>query len=450
MSGQGAADEAVFRAHRLVGRGEDEAAKGVYLAALRCDPTHFVALNDLAALLCASGHRTAARRAYAQAIAHHPQNPIAHANLGNLLYEDGDATGAEALFRAALAADHDFSQAHQGLARILDERGEEAEAHWRKGFAGHAVVTRRFRGVGQGIPLTLLISARLGNMATRRWIDESIFAVTEIFAEFYDFAQQPPPARLIVNAIGDADLCARELARAEEFCATAEGGVINPPARVIKTGRAENARRLSGISGLVTANTELFSRENLAAAELTFPLLLRAPGHHTGRHFLRVESRDALPATLAALPGEKLLAMDCLDARGADGFHRKYRVLFIDGKMFPLHLAVSADWMVHYFSAAMAENENFRGEERRFLGNMREVLGSRACETLARVGEALGLDYAGIDFGLARDGSVLLFEANATMNVFPPPADAIWDYRRPAIEAALDAARKMVLFRAGN
>ncbi len=61
----------------------------------------------------------------------------------------------------------------------------------------------------------------------------------------------------------------------------------------------------------------------------------------------------------------------------------------------------------------------------------------------------MGLDYAGIDFGLARDGSVLLFEANATMNVFPPDADPKWDYRRPAIEKALEAARKMVLSRAG-
>lgn len=449
MSGQGA-EEAVSRAQNLARRGEDEAAKRDYLEALRCDPTHFIALNDLAALLCASGHRSAARRAYAQAIAHHPQNPVAPANLGNLLYEDGDAAGAERLFRSALAADPDFPAAHQGLARILDERGDEAERHWRKGFVGHAVVTRRYCGAPPGIPLLLLVSARLGNMATRRWIDDRHFAVTEIFVEFFDFSQKPPPHRLVVNAIGDAELCAVELARAEEFCEGAKTAVINPPARVKMTGRAENARRLAGIAGLVAPKTALLSREELAEARLSFPLLLRAPGHHTGRHFLRVESRDALPAALAALPGQNLLAMDCLDARGADGFFRKYRVLFIAGEMYPLHLAISADWMVHYFSAAMAENENFRIEERRFLENMGEALGERACKTLAAIGEDMGLDYAGIDFGLARDGSVLLFEANATMNVFPPAPDPIWDYRRPAIEKALDAARNMVFSRAGG
>ncbi len=322
MSGQGI-EEAVARAQNLARRGEDEAAKAAYLEALQCDPTHFVALNDLAALLCASGHRSAARRAYAQAIAHHPQNPIAPANLGNLLFEDGDAAGAERLFRAALAADPEFPAAHQGLARILDSRGEDAGPHWRKGFVGHAVVTRRFRGASPGISLLLLISARLGNMETRRWIDDRVFAVTEIFVEFFDFSQRPPPHRLVVNAIGDADLCATELARAEEFCALAKAPVINPPSRVKMTGRAENTRRLAAIPGLVAPNMALFSRDELATASLPFPLLLRAPGHHTGRHFLRVESRDGLPAALAALPGKNLLAMDCLDARGADGFFRK-------------------------------------------------------------------------------------------------------------------------------
>jgi glutathione synthase/RimK-type ligase-like ATP-grasp enzyme len=56
----------------------------------------------------------------------------------------------------------------------------------------------------------------------------------------------------------------------------------------------------------------------------------------------------------------------------------------------------------------------------------------------------LGLDYAGIDFALAPDDSVLLFEANATMVVFPPGPEPMWDYRRAAVEATLEAARRML------
>jgi glutathione synthase/RimK-type ligase-like ATP-grasp enzyme len=75
------------------------------------------------------------------------------------------------------------------------------------------------------------------------------------------------------------------------------------------------------------------------------------------------------------------------------------------------------------------------------------VLGARAMAALAGISAKLGLDYAGIDFGLAADGSVLLFEANATMVVNPPEPDPMWEYRRPAIDAVLSAVKRMLLGR---
>jgi hypothetical protein len=99
---------------------------------------------------------------------------------------------------------------------------------------------------------------------------------------------------------------------------------------------------------------------------------------------------------------------------------------------------------VHYFSAAMATDPRHRDEERRFLDDMLGVLGPLAMSALARIGQQLGLDYAGIDFGVGAKGAVLLFEANATMVIVPPPLDPIWDYRRAAIDVALQAARRLV------
>jgi hypothetical protein len=143
-----------------------------------------------------------------------------------------------------------------------------------------------------------------------------------------------------------------------------------------------------------------------------------------------------------------LLAIDYLDARGADGMARKYRVMIIDGMLYPLHLAISADWKVHYFTADMAANAAHREEERRFLVDMPSVIGPRALAALGAIGQSLGLDYAGVDFGLGPDGALLLFEANATMVINPPDPDPMWDYRRAAILAALDAAKRMLLTRA--
>ena len=155
------------------------------------------------------------------------------------------------------------------------------------------------------------------------------------------------------------------------------------------------------------------------------------------------DSKDLL-SSAEALPGDELLIMEFLHARGADGMTRKYRVMIIGGELYPLHLAISKDWKVHYFSAAMATDQAFRNEEQRFLEDMPAALGARAIGALLRIGVVLGLDYAGIDFGLRADGSILLFEANATMVIAPPPPDPMWNYRRAAIERARQAAAALV------
>jgi hypothetical protein len=92
----------------------------------------------------------------------------------------------------------------------------------------------------------------------------------------------------------------------------------------------------------------------------------------------------------------------------------------------------------------MADDAAFRDEEAAFLDDMAAALGAKAVAALERVAGALGLDYAGMDFALDPDGRVLLFEANATMVINPPEPDPIWDYRRPAIERALAAARALI------
>ena len=446
-----ALDAVVGRARGLAMRGDDEAAKRVYLEALRLDPTCFDALNDLGALNHASGHRSAARIAYQQAAASHPANPMARVNLANVLVEDGDPLAAEAHYRAALAADADFAPAHQGLARVLGEVGDpQAELHLRKGFAGRAIERRRHRGAGQGAPLLLLATARLGNMPTGQWIDDHDFAISIVHVEFWEPSQRLPPHALIVNAVGDADLCGEALARAQDLIAHSSAPVVNRPARVAVTGRADNARRLAGVPGVVAPRVLTLARSEILAAEsLGYPLLLRAPGYHTGLHFVRVDNRQGLMDALATMPGENVMAMDYLDARGPDGMARKYRVMCVDGKLLPLHLAVSHDWKVHYFTADMAQSAAHREEERRFLEDMPGLLGARAMAALGEIFARIGLDYAGIDFALTPDGSVMLFEANATMVVIPPSSDPMWDYRRGPVAAVVEAARRMARARAG-
>ena len=439
------------QARSLAASAEDDAAKQIYLAILQRDATHFAALNELGTLAYESGHRSASRTAYRQAVQFHPDNPIGRVNLGNLLLEDGELAAARAQYEAALALDPELADAHLGLARVLTEvgKGFAAAPHWQKGFAGRALVTRRYRGTAPAVPVLLLVSARGGNIPTRLLLDDRVFAITALYAEFFDSKQPLPPHAVVFNAIGDADLCGDALAAAEKLVAKTDALIVNPPSVVRQSGRAENAARLKNLPGVVAPAIRAARRLDLLGERgLRFPLLLRAPGFHTGRHFVKVDRQEDLAPAIATLPGPELFVIEFLDARGADRIARKYRVMIIGGAFYPLHLAVSTDWKVHYFSSDMAANGAYRTEEQRFLEDMPGVLGPRAMAALAAIGQTLGLDYAGVDFALARDGSVVLFEANGTMVINPPEPDPIWDYRRAPIRAALDAAQRMVLAKA--
>jgi hypothetical protein len=152
---------------------------------------------------------------------------------------------------------------------------------------------------------------------------------------------------------------------------------------------------------------------------------------------------------MASLPGPELLVIQYLDARDGQGLARKYRAMIVDGRVYPLHLALSRDWKVHYFSAAMADSPGHRAEEAAFLADMGAAVGQRAVSVLERIGAALGLDYAGVDFAVAPDGRLQLFEANAAMVVAPPSPEPMWNYRRAAAARVIEAVQAMVMDRAG-
>jgi hypothetical protein len=441
------ADDALEHARNLARSGEDEAARLAYLEVLRRDSTNFEALIELGNLALAGGFRSAAKTAYAEAIKHHPANPIARVNLANVMRGDNDSAAAKLHYEAALAIDAHMHEAHEGMAWVLkDIEPDAAEKHLQLGFLGRALVTRPYRGDKIGIPLLLLVCARGGNIPTDLWINDRRFTIHALYPEFYDPRVPLPHHALVVNAIGDADLCAAALSRCKDVLAHSHAPVINLPIRVQATGRAEIARRLGAIPGVIAPKIDtLHPAAILGAHDLQFPLLLRRPGFHTGEHFVYVASRDELPKAIASLSGAtELLLIAYLDARGADGMSRKYRAMFVDGVIYPLHLAISSHWKVHYFSSAMAQNALFREEERRFLEDMPTALGATAMEALGQICTTLDLEYAGIDFAVATDGSIMLFEANATMVVFPPSQDAMWDYRRRAIDNVLEAASRML------
>jgi hypothetical protein len=167
---------------------------------------------------------------------------------------------------------------------------------------------------------------------------------------------------------------------------------------------------------------------------------------HGGIGVQKITTREELERCRAGMPGP-VYATRYVDYRAADGNYRKYRIIFIDRRPYPYHLAISADWMVHYYSAQM---ENFPWkleEERHFLQDPESALGHAGWRAIEAVGKRLNLDYAGIDCSLLPDGRILVFEANPTMLVHPEAAAGPLGHKNPYIQRIFDAFEQMLLER---
>jgi hypothetical protein len=449
----------LLRARLLEELGLREDARNAYLNVLVRERYHYDAMMRLGTLFAMNRQGELAQTVFAEAVLRHPDQAPAHTALGNVLLDKGDLAGAQHAFETALQIDSVHHEAHRGLAIMLERAGQPdaAAPHWRKGFPDGSIAVAPYRGANAPVRLLVLCSAIGGNIPLQHVLDDRIFATATLVAESYAHEMTLPPHEVVFNAVGDADRSGRALGIVKQIVPRLSAPVVNPPEHIDASGRVAVAERLRAVPGIVTPRIVAFSRAQLtngeveatlAAQGFSWPLLLRSPGFHTGEHFTLVDGPERLAATIAELPGEELLALSYLDTRRADGTFRKYRVMFIDGTAYPLHLAIASHWKVHYFSAAMADEQRYRDEERAFLEDMTGVLGSAAIAALDRIRETLALDYGGIDFALDAQGRIAVFESNATMVILTPDADDRWNYRRKPIQRVLEATRAMLVRRA--
>jgi hypothetical protein len=409
---------------------------------------------NLGMLLYRTERHAAARTAFTQAVTHHPRAVVAHVNFANVLVDDGEVAAARAHYERALELEPAHAEAHHGLAILLERAGERMRAreHWRQAYADRELPRSAFRGEGTPVRILRLVSALGGNIITTRFLDDRVMETTTLVVEGYTPAIRVPAHDVLVNAVSDADRCADALAIAASIAARSSARIINPPDAVRATDRLGNAQRLGMLPGVVTPRiariplAQLIAPtgpQELHARGFTWPLLLRAPGFHTGEHFVRVEHPSQLAAAAVQLPSADAFVMEFLDTRAPDGTSRKYRVMLVEGVIYPLHLAISHDWKVHYFTADMGENAAYRAQDAAFLHDMPGTLGNGAMAALERIGKTLGLEYAGIDFTLDANGNVVVYEANATMIVLPPDPDPRWNYRRAPVDRIISAVRQM-------
>jgi hypothetical protein len=266
--------------------------------------------------------------------------------------------------------------------------------------------------------------------------------------------RQLPPYDLVFNLIGDADQGAAALQSAVAFEERCGVTLLNEPRKVQRTRRHMIPDLLGGIDDLVIPRVAEFpaaalrspTRVSLLAdGGLDLPLLLRSAGKHGGETLERITTEPELAQYCSSLPADELVyATAYHDYISPDRFYRKYRAIFVDGTLFPYHLAISPHWVVHYFSAGMEVYPWKLAEELAYLDDAGAVLGERAMAALTAIGERMGLDYCGVDFSLLPDGRVLLFEANATMLVHPEDEQGVLARKNPYVARILGAFDNLI------
>jgi len=410
---------------------------------------------DLAANAILSGENDAIRSFLETLLGRDPRFVNLLWRLADFAFAQRNFAAARQTYEQALAIDPLNLELHIGIATAYEEIGDlaAADAEWSSALLRGAV--RLFPYTGSGKPVRVLtIASALHAIRYELFLDPAVMQNKTLYTQAYADDQPLPEHDVVLVAVADVESDARALEVAQAIVARTSAPVLNHPDRVLRTSRIEQAERLGSLEGVVTPKVVSVVRDRLCAPSgaafvrdlgFSFPVLLRSPGFHNGRFFELVDDEDELSSVAATMPTAEVLLISYQDTRSADGMTRKFRVMSINGALYPVHLAISPDWKVHYASSAMRERASFRDEEAAFLADPAGAAGPRTMQTLARIAAMMNLDYGGIDFGIDQQGRVVVFEANGAMAIFTPDDDPRWDYRRAAISRALGAVQRMLV-----
>ena len=412
-------------------RKTDEAV-ALHQRALALNPTSAEAHNNLGDVFKEQGRLDDAVASYLRALACKPDFAIALCNLGTTYAIASQFEPAAEWYRRALAIDPDQGVANMNLASILESGGRLAEAqlYRRRAPRPQPLIVEPAPEPRRNV--LILTAAGDGNVPVETLVPKQVNSRVKWNVECATDGQEDalPPYDVVFNVIGNADLIGPSLPRMTRFLGRCRRPVLNPPERIPPTRRDRMPALFADIPNVVVPPVTRLLREEaaapglaarLAAAGLTYPLLMRPISGQGGTGIVLVDTPDQL-AGLTFSDADAFYFISYRDYRSADGYFRKYRTIFVDRQPHPYHLAISPRWLVHYFSAEMLAEPWKREEERRFLENPAEALGPVVAEAIAAIGRRMDMDYCGIDFSVLPDGRVLVFEANATMSVILPDA----------------------------
>ncbi len=407
-----------------------------------------------------------------------------HHNLGQLLEESSDLAGACGAYDAALGLDPTFlpsllaraacyarqqawDDAAGAYTRVLEVDPTSLQAHLAlyeieqiRGHADRAVEHQRHALTQQRLYSRRAPQERrrvLGLLAPGDWkanapLELILPPEQTTLHRLYVVGDEPqvkldlPPVDVAFVAIGESPAAVRPLRTAARVLRSLAIPAINEPRFVLRTNRMRLPRFLASIPNCVVAPIALATRAMLLEGNMNmpFPVIVRPIGSHAGEGLERIDDARALADYAARMPQGTYYVSTFIDYRSADGYYRKYRVILIDGRPYPFHLAVSPNWMVHYYNSPMREQAWMREEEARYLEGGGECNSAPILATLRLIAKRLRLDYIGVDCAIDRDGRLVVFEADPAIIVHLLDDPQLFGYKRGAIKNIFSAIESML------
>jgi len=473
---------------RLLGeRGDAAMAIALQRHALRRAPGHAQAARDLAAASAAIASTAGAAALYDAALQHEPDVAVhhravgslqrfvgmervaallvaavradpsfapAHAALANIAARRGDRAAAMHGYALAVMLDWDDADAHLALANLYDTAGNarDAQRHLREALARKTRYASRSPHAVRRVLLLKTPGSFLANALPDFCLDANRTNVDALYVT--DAVAALPPAGsydVLFNAMSATEEHAGTIERCRALIDAAGAAAINHPARLDGVRRAALPHTLRDVPGCVVQPVCRLTRDEVEAAgvsgafgaELPFPLLIRPVDTQRGDGLERLHDANHVMGYLARFDAAAFTVTPFVDYRSADGFYRKYRVIVVDGVPYPYHLAISTDWLVHYWrvSGAMRASAALRAEEERFLAEPERVFPTWTA-TFTAMAHAVGLEFFGVDCALDDAGRVLVFECDPSAFVHAhTDVDGPFAYKLrfvPRIFAALD------------
>jgi hypothetical protein len=213
------------------------------------------------------------------------------------------------------------------------------------------------------------------------------------------------------------------LAAASALAAKISRPWFNHPDRIIDTGRDQVSRALQGIDRLVVPKAVRCSPsvgadvlEAISEGDLRYPVLVRSAGEHGGKTLVRIDGPDReREFDLAVTAGRDLYATEFHDFADADGLYRRYRFAVVGGKAFIKSVIIGAHWNLH--ASSRIWNDATIAEERAIIEGFDSGLAVAIKPMIDAIYDRIGLDYFGIDCAVRSDGSLVIFEVNANMDI---------------------------------